>query len=176
MVKKILLKIRGGAPYTPEKLRKNGVEIGENCHIYTNKIDLKHGFLIKIGDNVTISSVRILAHDASTKMYLGYSKVGCVIIGNNVFIGAEAVILPGVRIGNNVIIGAGCLVSKDIPDNSVVAGNPGKVIDTTNNYIEKYKSRMNNKNTWNTVCENKTNKEKKEMFKYLKDSRIGFDP
>ena len=51
--------------------------------------------------------VQILAHDASTKRYLGYTKIGRVLIGNNVFVGAGTIILPSVAIGNNVIIGAG---------------------------------------------------------------------
>lgn len=51
--------------------------------------------------------MQILAHDASTKRYLGYTKIGRVLIGNNVFVGAGTIILPSVAIGNNVIIGAG---------------------------------------------------------------------
>lgn len=130
-----------GENYTPEELRKYGMQIGKNCHIYTNRIDVAHGFLIKIGDNVTISNARILAHDASTKMYLGYSRVGCVTIGNNVFIGADAVILPGIEIGNDVIIGAGTVVTKNIPDDSVVVGNPGHVIGSVKDYIKKIECR-----------------------------------
>ena len=49
-------------------------------------------------------------------------------IGNNSVIGVRSIILPGVKIGNNVIVGAGSVVTKDIPDNSIVAGNPAKII------------------------------------------------
>jgi maltose O-acetyltransferase len=59
-------------------------------------------------------------------MYLNYTKIGLVKIGDNVFIGAGSIILPNVKIGNNVIIGAGSIVTKDVPDNSLVAGNPAK--------------------------------------------------
>ena len=85
------------------ELRSRGVKIGDNCHIYTNAIDTDHGYLIEIGNNVTISHAEIQAHDASTKKILGYSKVGRVVIGDNVFVGTRAIILPGVRIGNNVV-------------------------------------------------------------------------
>ena len=51
-----------------------------------------------------------------------------VIIGNNVWIGGGAIILPGVTIGDNVVIGAGSIVTKDIPDNVIAAGNPYRVI------------------------------------------------
>jgi exopolysaccharide acyltransferase PssR len=51
-------------------------------------------------------------------------------IGENCFIGINAMILPGVRIGDQVIVGAGAVVTKDVPANSVVAGNPAKVIKT----------------------------------------------
>ena len=81
-------------------------------------IDDSHAWLIEIGDNVTLAPrVHILAHDASTKLYLGYTKIGRVRIGNDVFIGHVTIILPGVTIGDNVVIGAGSVVKSDIPDN-----------------------------------------------------------
>ena len=86
--------------------------------------------------------VHVLCHDASTKHVLGYTKIGRVTIGNNVFIGAESVILPGVSIGNNVIIGANSTVTQDVPDNLVVAGAPAKIITTYEQYIVKEKKRM----------------------------------
>ena len=86
--------------------------------------------------------VHILAHDASTKTFLGYTKIGRVTIGNNVFIGAESVVLPGVTIGNNVVVGANSTVTKDVPDNVVVAGTPAKVICSLDEYLAKEKQRM----------------------------------
>ena len=63
--------------------------------------------MLKIGNNVTITCVRILTHDARLKKTIGYTKVGQVYIGDNVFVGAGSIILPNVCIGNNCIIGAG---------------------------------------------------------------------
>ena len=70
--------------------------------------------------------------------------MGAVKIGNNVFIGYGAIILPGVNIGNDVVIGAGSVVSKDVPSGSIVAGVPAKVIKTTEEFIESIKDEMIN--------------------------------
>ena len=130
-------KLRKGI--TPEILREYGASIGDNVVIWTNKIDLGHAFLLTIGNNVIISDARILLHDASTKLALNKSRTGKVTIGSNVFIGADAIILPTIKIGEKVIIGAGTVVTKDIPDNAVVVGNPGKIICTYDDFILKNK-------------------------------------
>jgi len=113
-----------------ENLMRGGLRIGVDCYIHPGvKLDSSHCWLITIGDEVTISlRAIILAHDASMKRHLGYTRIGKVTIGNRVFVGAEAVILPGVIIGENSIIGAGSVVTKDIPPNAFAAGNPAKVI------------------------------------------------
>ena len=64
-------------------------------------------------------------------------KLGCIQIGDNVFIGSGTRVLGGVRIGSNCVVGAGTLVVEDIPDNSVVAGVPAKVIGSIDEFIEK---------------------------------------
>ena len=73
---------------------------------------------------------------------MGYTKIGRVVIGSNVFIGADTIVLPGVKIGNNVVIGANSTVTHDVPDNSVVAGTPAKKLCTLDEYIDKEKKRM----------------------------------
>lgn len=120
---------------------KKGMKIGHNFHRQSaTKFDPAHCYLIEIGDNVTIANnVQILAHDQAARAYTGYGKVGRVIVGNNTFIGARTLILPGVVIGNQVIIGAGSLVTKSIPPNSLAVGVPARVIGSTDDYIAKYK-------------------------------------
>lgn len=139
---KLLYRIRG--EYTTEKLVEKGMQVGKNFNrLHGVILDPAHCWLIEIGDNVTLAPrVHILCHDASTKTFLNYTKIGRVSIGNNVFIGAESVVLPGVHIGNNVVIGANSTVTHDIPDNSVAVGSPAKVICTLDEYLEKEKQRM----------------------------------
>ena len=60
-----------------------------------------------------------------------------ITLGDKVYIGNNAILLPGVTVGNNVVIGAGAIVTKDVPANSVVAGVPARVIRTTDQYFEK---------------------------------------
>lgn len=111
LMKKLWRKVRGGNPDVYE-LRLRGVSIGENCHIY-GSIDYGHEFLVTIGDNVTLASgSKLLTHDGSTKKILGYSRVGRIDIGNDVFIGASSIVLPNVKIGDKVIVGAGCIVTR----------------------------------------------------------------
>ena len=69
-----------------------------------------------------------------------FGKFGKIRVGNNTHIGWNAIIMPGVTIGSNCIIGCGAVVTKDIPDNSVAAGVPARVIETIDEYYEKVMS------------------------------------
>jgi maltose O-acetyltransferase len=148
MIYRILNKLRGKQDI--EKLKKRGLKIGKNVKIMGSVIiDPSHCWHIEIGNNVTLAPhVHILAHDASTKIFLNYTRVANVKIGNNVFIGAGTIILPNVKIGDNVVIGAGSVVRKDIPENSVVVGVPAKVICTLNEYLQKETAHKNEENTF----------------------------
>ena len=119
-VKTVLKKLFGIGPEDIEDYRKRGVKIGDNVNLFSCELDYGHGYLINIGNNCTIVHSTILTHDASTKMFLGYTKIGRVSIGNNVFIGHGCVVLPGVSIGDDVVVGAGSIIREDIPSNSVV--------------------------------------------------------
>ena len=122
--------------------------IGENCTIMDRTIPL-YANLIKLGNNVKIASnVRFVTHDITFRMlnlHPGFSekgdlfseKLGCIEVGDNVFIGTGSTILYNVRIGSNVIIGSCSLVNKDIPDNCVAAGIPARVIGTFDEFVQK---------------------------------------
>lgn len=98
--------------------------------------------LVEIGDGfISAPGSIILAHDASTVTHTGKLRVEKTVIGKNVFLGANAVVLPGVTVGDNSIIGAGAVVTKDVPQGVVVAGNPAKFMCTVDNYMLKCKDR-----------------------------------
>lgn len=141
-IKELVYRLRG--EYTTEKLVQMGMKVGKNFGRLNGVIlDPSHCWLIEIGNNVTMAPrVHILCHDASTKQFLNYTKIGRVTIGDNVFIGAETVVLPGVTIGSNVIIGANSTVTHDIPDGTVAAGCPARPICSLDEYLNKEKARM----------------------------------
>jgi len=120
-------------------LVEKGLKLGKNVQIVDAFFfDPSHCFLISIGDNTIICpNVRLIAHDASTKMILGYTKMGMITIKENCFIGDSTIVLPNVTIGPNSIIGSGSVVTKDVPPDSIAAGNPAKVICTVDEYIAK---------------------------------------
>lgn len=121
--------------------RHKGVRIGTGCRIIAKEWGTEP-FLVHIGDRVTIADgVRILTHDGSTWLVrdeagVRFQKYGRVTIGNDVFVGVNAIILPGVTIGNQVIVGAGAVVTRDVPSNSVVVGIPARVVNSFTDYRE----------------------------------------
>ncbi len=146
--KKILSQLRGDQNIN--KLIDRGLHIGKGFKCMSGVvIDASHCWHIRVGDNVTLAPrVHILAHDASTGLFLGYTRVANVSIGNNVFIGAGTIVLPGVTIGNNVVIGAGSIVSMDIPDNSVAVGSPARVVKSLDAFLETKKKEMTGGNVF----------------------------
>ena len=130
-------------------LRTKGIRIGAGCEIYKDVSWGSEPYLITIGDHVRITSgCRFITHDGGVwvlrKMYGvdGADLFGKITIGNNVHIGMDSVIMPGVTVGNNVVIGCGAVVTHDIPDGEVWGGVPARKIKTTEEYYEKNKDRF----------------------------------
>lgn len=172
LLKKIIYRIRG--EYTIEQLKKMGLRVGKNFDPQLGfELDPSHCWLIDIGDNVTFAPhVQVLAHDASMHNVLGYTKIGCVSIGNGVFIGAGSIVLPNVKIGDNSIIGAGSVVTKDVPANVVCVGNPARVISTLDEFIEKNRELMKKSFLYKeeytlrgNISESKKNRQREELKK-----------
>lgn len=122
------LYFKGGVYYA----KSIGVKVGNNCRVYTTNFG-SEPFLITIGNNVTVTSgVKFITHDGTTwlmrdergRRYF-YQRIS---VGNNVFIGVNSIIMPGVKIDDNVIIAAGSVVTKSIPKGVIVAGVPAKII------------------------------------------------
>ena len=159
------------------KLIQSGLILGKNVSIIdTFFFDPSHCFLISIGDNCTIApGVRLIAHDASTKQFLGYTKIGRITIGENCFIGDSVLVLPSVTIGAGSIIGAGSVVTKDIPPGMVAAGNPARVICFVDAYLEKIKELAEKKNIFDETyfIENLNTAKRDEIFQSVGNS-IGF--
>ena len=129
--------------------RSIGVNIGNDCRIINPELETfgSEPYLIRIGDHVTLSSgVRLVTHDGGVWVFRNQNKniekFGPIIIGNNVFVGTNSIILPGVRIGDSCVIGAGSIVTKDIPPNSVVAGVPARKIKSISQYWESASSQF----------------------------------
>ena len=118
---------------------------GECCYFQNFNFGVEP-HLISFGNNVKVASgVRFLNHDIfgdvilyKNKMNYHIRRVGKIVIGNNVLIGSNSLIMYDVTIGDNVIIAAGSCVTKDIPDNSIVAGVPARVIGTFDSYEKKF--------------------------------------
>jgi maltose O-acetyltransferase len=163
---------------TLDDLIRRGLTVGTNVGMMDDcMIDGAHCWLISIGNHVQLAArVQILAHDASTKMFLGYDKIGRVVIGNDVFIGQNSIILPNVTIGNRVVIGAGSIVTKDIPSNSVAAGNPARVKCTLDEYLERNRLLMKQRPVYDeswTLRKGITPSMKEKMKTDLEDG-VGF--
>lgn len=131
-------------------LRKLGeLKIGNGCEVYDNVSFGSEPYLIEIGNNVRITKgVSFITHDGGVWVLRNNGKLKDadifrqIKIGNNVHIGINTIIMPGVCIGDNVIIGVGAIVTKDIPSNSIAAGVPAKVIKSLDEYYEKNKDNV----------------------------------
>jgi acetyltransferase-like isoleucine patch superfamily enzyme len=115
-------------------LRRQGVKIGENCHINTMSFSTEP-YLIEIGNHVAIAGgTEFLTHDGAIWCFReeieNADAFGRIKIGNNVFIGNNCTILPNTFVGDNCIIGAGSILRGQFPENSVIIGNPAKVVMT----------------------------------------------
>lgn len=124
--------------------RSLGVQVGRNVRFYgVNRAMFgSEPWLISIGDNCFITAgVQFVNHDGGTlilrKVDPTLEWTAPILIGNDVYLGIRSIVLPNVRIGSQCIVGAGSVVTKDVPDGSVVAGVPARVICTTEDYLGK---------------------------------------
>ena len=145
LLKKIYLRffVSSGFAYAAY-LKKQAVlhSQGDTCFI-SKAANIPDPHLVKLGDNVWITAgCQLLCHDASVIMInimrKGHrDRVGPIIMGNNSFLGNNVIVLPGITIGSNTIVGAGSVVTKEVNDNAVWAGNPARFICPVDEYIDK---------------------------------------
>ncbi len=135
------LKLRYGSQETViSTLRDMGVHIGERCRIYATDFGTEP-WLVKIGDRVCVSNdVTFVTHNLNWPFQEKYDSLtgfGKIEVGDNCQIGVRVTILPNITIGANCVIGACAVVTKDVPPNTVVAGNPARVICSMEEYEKK---------------------------------------
>nr|WP_321465558.1 acyltransferase [uncultured Desulfobulbus sp.] len=159
------------------KERNYFYSIGNNCSILidTNITDPKY---VKIGNNCQFSVCTILGHDGSIAMInraykIKLDSVGKVVIKDNVFIGHGAIILPGVTIGPNAIVAAGSVVSKNVAENSIVAGVPARTIGTLHDFVEKLKIRTK-QYPWNDLIQQRSGAFDESMEPELVQQRVKY--
>jgi UDP-3-O-[3-hydroxymyristoyl] glucosamine N-acyltransferase len=124
--------------------RRLGVTVGSDCRFIgiTGATFGSEPFLIRIGHHVTITAgVRFITHDGGVWIFRredpDLDAFGPITVEENVFIGTNAVLMPGIRIGSNSIIAAGAIVTRDIPAGSVAAGIPARRIKSVEEYHRK---------------------------------------
>ena len=162
LINRIGIKHNGRAYFEPPFHCEYGkhIEVGKNFYANINCVMLDVG-KITIGDNVMFGpnvSIYTAGHPIHPESRNSAYEYGIpVTIGDNVWIGGNCVVLPGVKIGNNAVIGAGSVVTKDIPDNVCAAGNPCRVIREITDDDKPYyfKDRKFDDEAWQKINETK---------------------
>ncbi|HOW70495.1 MAG TPA: DapH/DapD/GlmU-related protein [Phycisphaerae bacterium] len=137
MLKSVVRGVRRLLGQTDSSVILAQMDIGAGSRLSVSNLDGMFPQLIHIGRNCIFApTAMVLAHDASYYLFTGEYRVAPVWIGDHVFVGYGAILMPGVRVGNNVVIGAGSVVTRNVDSDSVVAGVPARVVCPLNEYLE----------------------------------------
>jgi len=128
-------------------LKARGVlfAIGEHCSIQTN-VSIPDTKYVRIGNNVRLSGCTLFGHDGSVNMInraygLKLDRVGKIELRDNVYVGHQAILLPGVTVGPNAIVAAGAVGCGDVPENVVYGGVPARRICSLEEHVERLRAR-----------------------------------
>jgi acetyltransferase-like isoleucine patch superfamily enzyme len=138
---------RDGETWTAIVSRHYGLHhVGEKCTIRMN-VKITDPAYVQLGNNVWLTGCTLIGHDDSVKMLnqaygINVERVGKIDIRDNVFIGHQAIIMPGVTIGPDAIVAAGTVVTTDVPPGSIVGGSNGKVIGQVSDYVKRLEDQM----------------------------------
>lgn len=148
---------RGAASVDPhqrriDELRARGVRIGTGCWIHSSSLSTEP-WLVEIGDRVAIAGgVHFVTHEGGAWLlrdrHPNLQVFGRVRVGSDSIVGLNAILLPGTSIGPGCIVGAGAVVKGDVPDGTVVAGNPSRVIGTTADHLRRLVESPNRLDVW----------------------------
>lgn len=151
-----------------KQARYAGVDLGRHNFI-ASRFWSTEPYLIKIGDYCQITAgVKIFTHGgagAARRQYPKFDTFGKVLIGDYVYIGNNSLIMPGVSIGNNVLIAAGSVVTKSVPSDVVIGGNPARIICSLETYI-------NRNIMYNTETKGLKSSEKKKVLLNLEEDKF----
>ncbi len=166
---KLFSKIYWEVLASPEKYARHiGVNIGKNNLITGSGHWSSEPYLITVGSNCQLSKCKIFTHGGTQCVrdkHPDFDIFGKVVIGDYVYIGTDALIMPGVTIGNNVLVAAGSVVTKSVPPGVVVAGNPARILCTVEEYYEKNKR-------FDVKSKGLAAKEKKELLMSLPEEKF----
>ena len=118
--------------------RRLGVKVGEGCRIYTSNFG-SEPWLVSIGNGVTVTSgVKFITHDGAAWLMRDEKgrrfRYAPITVGNDVFIGVNSIVMPGVEIQDRCIVAAGSVVTKSVPSGSIVGGVPARIIGRYQEY------------------------------------------
>ena len=157
LIKKLYKFIQSPIAYA----KRIGVKLGEGTTVADKNHWSTEPYLIEIGENCRVAKgVCFFTHGAAMMgriKYPDYDFFGKIKIGNHVYIGANSMIMPGVVVEDNVLIAAGSVVTKSVPQNSIVGGNPARIIGNVYDFVERNKR-------YNLNCKNLSQVEKKKLI------------
>jgi maltose O-acetyltransferase len=138
----VMRRIRGQP--TDAWMVRRGLVLGSGVYINeTATVDPDFLWLISIDDDAVIANhAHVIAHDASTRHFTGYTRIARVHIGKRVYVGAGAIILPGVTIGDDAVVGAGAVVRRNVGPGLIVVGNPAQAVGTADEFAAKHRARQ----------------------------------
>jgi maltose O-acetyltransferase len=163
-----------------DRLVARGLQIGDGTFVASDAyLDPGHPWLISIGHDSGLSPRAIvMVHDASMRRHIDHTLIAPVVIGDRVFVGAGAIILPGTRIGDDSVIAAGAVVRGDIPPWSMVVGNPGKVVSDVRSVADWHRQAAAHGPVWPhegwTVGRGITEARKRAQREALADGSTGY--